>query len=110
MAHPPCSFTDRLRGISNEGGTFGERHGWHLPGFAPATSDGWSLRRLSEGLPHGAAGVGVFVTHIELDVPRGVDMPMSFVFDEGVGEPGLAYRAYLYVNGWMMGKRVANLG
>ena len=32
---------------------------------------------------------------------------MSFVFGEGLGQ---AYRAYLFVNGWMMGKRVGNLG
>ncbi|KAH7102444.1 glycoside hydrolase family 35 protein [Auriculariales sp. MPI-PUGE-AT-0066] len=103
-------FADRLHGISNEGGTFGERHGWHVPGFEALLSTGWTSRSLSSGLPHGAAGVGVFITHFELDVPPGVDLPMSFVFDDGVGNTGKAYRAYLYVNGWMMGKRVANLG
>ena len=32
---------------------------------------------------------------------------LSLEFEEGLGQP---YRAYLFVNGWMIGKRVANLG
>jgi len=32
---------------------------------------------------------------------------LSFTFEEPLGQP---YRAFLFVNGWMMGKRVANLG
>lgn len=32
---------------------------------------------------------------------------LSFNFEEPFGQP---YRAYLFVNGWMMGKRVGNLG
>jgi hypothetical protein len=51
--------------------------------------------------------VSFFVTKFDLSIPEGVDAPMSFVFGEGLGQ---AYRAYLFVNGWMMGKRVGNLG
>lgn len=50
------------------------------------------------------------MTTFNLRVPAGTDVPMSFVFDDGVGETGSPYRALLFVNGWMMGKRVANLG
>jgi len=32
---------------------------------------------------------------------------LSFTFEEDFGQP---YRAFLFVNGWMMGKRVGNLG
>ena len=91
----------------NEGGLFGEREGWHLPGFDTSS---WTKRNLSDGLPNGTAGVGFFVTKFNLDVPKGRDVPLSFVFDgdqTGVGDP---YRAILFVNGWMMGKRVGNLG
>ena len=91
----------------NEGGTFGERQGWHLPGFDVSK---WGARELNDGLPDATAGVGVFVTTFRLDNPRGVDVHMSFEFDNNVGDTGVPYRAYLYVNGWMMGKRVANLG
>ncbi len=101
---PFCSFPDKVRGIFNEGGLFGERAGWHLPGYDTSP---WESRDLSNGLPNSAAGAGFFVTTFELDIPAGYDVPISFVFDEPLGQP---YRVYLFVNGWMMGKRVGNLG
>jgi len=96
-------FPDTTRGVLNEGGLFGERAGWHLPGF---DTSGWVERPLSAGLPHGTAGVGFFVTTFPLDIPAGFDVMLSFTFDHTT-QP---YRALLFVNGWMMGKRVANLG
>ncbi|KAK7017416.1 BetaGal-dom2 domain-containing protein [Favolaschia claudopus] len=97
-------YPDKTRGIFNEGGLFGERRGWHLPGFN--TSE-WTPHELSDGLPGGEAGVGFFVTTFQLDVESFLDVHMSFTFDDPLGP---AYRAFLFVNGWMMGKRVANLG
>jgi hypothetical protein len=35
---------------------------------------------------------------------------LSFNFDGNSGDLGSPYRALLFVNGWMMGKRVGNLG
>ena len=87
----------------NEGGLFGERAGWHLPGFDTSS---WVERDFSAGLPNGAAGVGFFVTTFPLNIRAGFDVMLSFTFDESA-QP---YRALLFVNGWMMGKRVANLG
>ncbi|KAJ3919581.1 glycoside hydrolase family 35 protein [Lentinula edodes] len=97
-------YPDKVRGILNEGGLFGERKGWHLPGFD--TTD-WIGRPLSSGLPNASAGAGFFVTTFNLSVPIGLDVFMSFTFEEELGQ---SYRAYLFVNGWMLGKRVANLG
>ncbi|KAI0747487.1 glycoside hydrolase superfamily [Fomes fomentarius] len=97
------NFPDRVRGVLNEGGLFGEREGWHLPGF---DTSNWTARALSEGLPTGKAGVGFFVTTFALDVPEGVDAMMSFQF----GEDEAPYRALLFVNGWKFGKRVADIG
>ena len=91
-------------GVLNEGGLFGERHGWHLPGFSTSS---WASRDLSLGLPNNTAGVGFFVTTFDLDIQSGKDVMMSFTFEEPFGQP---YRAFLFVNGWMMGKRVGNLG
>ncbi|KAI9452442.1 glycoside hydrolase family 35 protein [Russula earlei] len=96
-------FPDTTRGVLNEGGLFGERAGWHLPEFDTRS---WVERPLSAGLPHGAAGVGFFVTTFPLNIPAGLDVMLSFTFDD-TAQP---YRALLFVNGWMMGKRVANLG
>ena len=89
----------------NEGGLFGEREGWHLPGFDTAH---WIARSLSDGLPGAKAGVGFFVTTFKLNVPRGVDAMMSLQFGEE-GTP-LPYRALLFVNGWKFGKRVGDIG
>ncbi|KAJ7648397.1 glycoside hydrolase family 35 protein [Mycena polygramma] len=97
-------FLDKTRGVFNEGGLFGERKGWHLPGFDTSS---WASRDLSTGLPGGSAGVGFFVTTFNLNVPAGIDAFFSFTFEEPLGQD---YRLYLFVNGWMMGKRVANLG
>ncbi|KAJ7125804.1 glycoside hydrolase family 35 protein [Mycena crocata] len=97
-------FLDKTRGVFNEGGLFGERKGWHLPGFDTSS---WISRDLATGLPGGSAGVGFFVTTFNLNVPTGIDAFMSFNFEEPLGQN---YRLYLFVNGWMMGKRVANLG
>ncbi|KIK71458.1 glycoside hydrolase family 35 protein [Collybiopsis luxurians FD-317 M1] len=97
-------YLDKVRGVLNEGGLFGERQGWHLPGFDTSS---WVSRNLSQGLPNSAAGVGFFVTTFDLDIPEGFDVLVSFTFEEALGQP---YRVYLFVNGWMMGKRVGNLG
>ncbi|KAL1751658.1 glycoside hydrolase family 35 protein [Schizophyllum commune] len=97
-------YPDKVRGIMNEGGLYGERAGWHLPGFDTSS---WTERELSAGLPNDVAGVGFFVTTFDLDLPEGYDIPLSFEFEEALGLP---YRAYLFVNGWMMGKRIGNLG
>ncbi|KIK68783.1 glycoside hydrolase family 35 protein [Collybiopsis luxurians FD-317 M1] len=98
------NYLDKVRGVLNEGGLFGERKGWHLPGFDTSS---WQSRKLSDGLPSAKAGVGFFVATFELDMPSGYDIPMSFTFSDPLGQP---YRLYMFVNGWMMGKRVANLG
>ncbi|KAH9480337.1 putative beta-galactosidase C [Psilocybe cubensis] len=98
------NFPDKVRGVMNEGGLFGERQGWHLPGFS---TKGWISRDLSQGLPNDAAGVGFFISTFKLNIPKGLDVMLSFTFEEPLGQP---YRAFLFVNGWMMGKRVANLG
>ncbi|KAI5120764.1 hypothetical protein M0805_004727 [Coniferiporia weirii] len=100
-------FPDKVRGVFNEGGLFGEREGWHLPGFNTAS---WTSRDLSEGLPGGGAGVGFFVTTFDLKLPADMDVPISFLFDGGSTSTTQPYRAILFVNGWMMGKRVGNLG
>lgn len=91
------SYPDKVRGVLNEGGLYGEREGWHLPGYD--TSD-WAERDLSEGLPSGGPGVAFFVTTFNLSIPSETDVLMSFDFDT-TNQP---YRALLFVNGWDYGK------
>lgn len=82
----------------NEGGLFGEREGWHLPGF---NASSWAARDLSEGLPGGNAGIGFFVTTFDLSFPKNTDVFLSFQFETENTQP---YRALLFVNGWNFGK------
>ncbi|KAJ7122663.1 galactose-binding domain-like protein, partial [Mycena crocata] len=92
---------DTVRKIYNEGGLYGERKGWHLPGYDDSQ---WEKRTPFQGLDK--PGAGFFRTTFKLDLPKGCDIPLSFIFDSAVGH----YRAQLYVNGWQMGKRIANIG
>ncbi|ELU41238.1 glycoside hydrolase family 35 protein [Rhizoctonia solani AG-1 IA] len=85
-------FKDKLRGILNEGGLYGERQGWHLPDFDDSE---WAKVDLSNGLPNSQAGVGWFRTTFSLDIPQAYDVPISFEFKN---EPA-PYRALLFVNG-----------
>ncbi|KAF7303052.1 Beta-galactosidase [Mycena kentingensis (nom. inval.)] len=92
---------DMTRKIFNEGGLFGERKGWHLPLYDDSA---WELRTPAQGLS--GPGIGFFRTTFTLALPKGYDIPLSFVFSSATGQ----YRAQLYVNGWQMGKRIANIG
>ncbi|KAG8744231.1 hypothetical protein FRC10_010593 [Ceratobasidium sp. 414] len=85
-------FKDKLRGVQNDGGLYGERQGWHLPEFDDSD---WSKADLSDGIPGGQAGVGWFRTSFKLDMPGGYDVPLSFEFEDEVAP----YRALLFVNG-----------
>ncbi|EIN12193.1 glycoside hydrolase family 35 protein [Punctularia strigosozonata HHB-11173 SS5] len=94
-------YPDKTRKILNEGGLYGERMGWHLPGFDDSH---WTKRTPWQGISK--PGVGWFRATFTLSIPAGHDVPLAFVFSSNVGH----YRAQLYVNGWQLGKRVANLG
>ncbi|CAE6501709.1 unnamed protein product [Rhizoctonia solani] len=85
-------FKDKLRGVQNEGGLYGERQGWHLPGFDDSN---WTKSDISNGLPNNQAGVGWFRTTFSLHIPQFYDVPISFEFEN---EPA-PYRALLFVNG-----------
>ena len=65
--HTLGSYPDKVRGILNEGGLFGERKGWHLPGFDTSS---WEICDISSGLPNNTAGVGFFVKSHSLKTPR----------------------------------------
>ncbi|KAI8072324.1 glycoside hydrolase superfamily [Gongronella butleri] len=100
-------IVDTARGTFNTGGFFGERKGWHLPGF-PATHK----NKFTTGvkLPHnfGEAGVAWYMTDFKLDFPSGSDNPVVVVFDKPKGDQ--KYRVEFYVNGWNYGKVIPDLG
>lgn len=94
-------FPDRVRGIFNEGGFYGEREGWHLPGFDDSA---WNTSMAAPALD--GPGVRFFRSKLDLVIPDGHDAGMSFDF----GSLGGHHRVYLYVNGWQMGRMAASVG
>ena len=104
-------YLDKVRGPLNEGGLWAERQGYHLPG-APISS--WSS---SGGPTEGtsSAGVAFYGAELQLDLPSGWDIPLSFTFSNSSsssapGNSAPAYRAQIYVNGYQFGKYVHNVG
>ncbi|KAJ7477091.1 glycoside hydrolase family 35 protein [Mycena galericulata] len=96
-------YADTTRGPLNEGGLFAERQGWHLPGFDDST---WASDAPTTGIAH--AGVGFYRTTFDLDVPAGVDYPLSLVIGNSTTNPN--FRSKIYVNGYQFGKYVNNIG
>ncbi|MBT0669566.1 beta-galactosidase [Novosphingobium profundi] len=97
---------DRTRGVMNNGGLYGERVGWHLPGFDDAA---WA----SATVPASSAKAGTtwYRTHFTLDVPKGEDATIGVSIGDAdtPRSPG-RYRVLLFVNGWNMGQFIAHVG
>jgi beta-galactosidase GanA len=100
------SIVDTARGVMNSGGLYGERHGWHLPGFPDS---GWR----TASLPAGSAAPGTtwYRTGFRLDVPDSVDASTGITLgDPSTPRSDADYRALLFVNGWQVGQYIANVG
>lgn len=97
-------YPDLTRGPRNEGALFAERQGYHLPG-APL-----QCMETKSPIDQGVEGVGVgfFATTFDLIVPKGYDVPLSFVFKNASqalnGTQSVAYRVQLFINGWQYGE------
>ncbi|MFF3981329.1 beta-galactosidase [Streptomyces sp. NPDC001828] len=96
-------LVDPVRGGLNTGGLYGERQGMHLPGYPDA---GWPVTSLPDTRT-ATAGVTWYRTGFDLRLPQGQDVPLGLTFsDDGAKH----YRALVYVNGWMAGLYVNDLG
>lgn len=93
-------YLDKVRGPLNEGGLWAERQGYHLPG-API-SDWESSGGPSEGIK--SAGVAFYGAKLDLSLPSGWDIPLSFTFTNSTtgSSSASAYRVQLYVNGYQV--------
>ncbi|HET8656430.1 MAG TPA: beta-galactosidase [Longimicrobiaceae bacterium] len=97
---------DTARGQMNNGGLYGERHGWYLPGFA----DG-SWRTASVPATTATPGTTWYRTTFDLDVPEADDASLGITIgDPATPRSAANYRALIFVNGWNMGQYVANVG
>ena len=94
---------DPARGPANTGGQYGERMGWHLPGF----DDGrWQAAPASV-----RPGTTWYRSHFALAVPKGQDATIAVAFgDTATPRSTARYRALVFVNGWNMGQFIAHVG
>jgi beta-galactosidase GanA len=100
------SIADTVRGPLNNGGLFGERNGWHLPGFADG---GWAMRRVPDTTA--VAGTAWYRTQFALAIPATDDAAIGITIgDPAVRTSGGAYRVLIFVNGWNMGQYIADVG
>lgn len=83
---------DPVRGPLNEGGLYGERLGWHLPGF---DTESWESASPIEDGVHGA-GIKWFTTAFDLNIDKDLDVPIGVEFGAAVDTVA---RVQLYVNG-----------
>ncbi|MCX4991149.1 beta-galactosidase [Streptomyces sp. NBC_00568] len=93
---------DPVRGPLNTGGLHGERHGWHLPGFADG---GWKVVDFPRA--ERRQGVTWYRTGFRLAVDSGVDASIGLTLTD---DPARAYRVQIFLNGWNMGQYINDVG
>ncbi|WP_420143692.1 glycoside hydrolase family 35 protein [Sphingobium sp.] len=97
---------DPVRGPANNGGLYGERMGWHLPGF-----DDRAWGRVSLPAAQVEAGTSWYRTDFTLNVPKGQDATIGISFgDASKPRSPVRYRVLIFVNGWHMGQFIAHVG
>jgi beta-galactosidase GanA len=94
---------DPVRGPLNTGGLYGEREGWHLPGYGDG---GWPVVDLPRA-EWRRQGVTWYRTGFRLAVEPGVDASIGL---ELTDDPTRAYRVQIFLNGWNMGQYVNDVG
>lgn len=77
------AYLDPIRGPENEGGLYGERVGWHLPGFDVSR---WKSGSPADGVE--SAGVSWYVSDVELDIDEDLDVPLGFYVSSLSALPG----------------------
>jgi beta-galactosidase GanA len=100
------TLPDPARGPANNGGQYGERMGWHLPGF-----DDRSWAKASVPTTQADAGTNWYRTSFALNVPKGQDATIGLSFgDASKPRSPVRYRVLIFVNGWNMGQFIAHVG
>jgi hypothetical protein len=82
---------EAVRGPLNEGGLYGERAGWHLPGFDVS---GWKEGGPLEGIK--GTGVAWYVTKFDLGFDEDLDVPVGIELD---APRGTVARVQIFING-----------
>ena len=97
---------DPVRGPLNNGGLYGERNGWYLPGYPDR---GWTQRSVPD--VDAPAGTSWYRTTFDLRVPAGDDASLGLTIgDPAVLRSGGHYRVLIFLNGWNLGQYIADVG
>jgi beta-galactosidase GanA len=97
---------DSVRGPLNNGGLYGERNGWYLPGYSDRA---WSRRPVPD--VDAPAGTSWYRTTFDLRIPAGDDASLGLTIgDPAVPRSGGHYRVLIFLNGWNMGQYIADVG
>ena len=97
---------DPARGPMNNGGLYGERMGWHLPGFDDAQWDAAAVPAASA-----APGTTWYRSKFTLDLPQDSDATIGLAFGDTTSPRSpVKYRVLIFVNGWNMGQFIAHVG
>ncbi|WP_306206365.1 beta-galactosidase [Actinoplanes sp. RD1] len=98
--------TEKLRGPLNNGGLYGERHGWYLPAFRDRS---WATATVPAATA--TPGTSWYRTSFDLHVPAGHDASLGLTIgDPSVPRSGGHYRVLVFLNGWNMGQYIADVG
>lgn len=93
---------DPVRGPLNNGGLYGERKGWHLPGLH---DDDWRPAHLPNA--ERRQGVVWYRTGFRLSVDPATDASIGLTLRD---DPSRAYRVQIFLNGWNMGQYINDVG
>ncbi|MBV8931118.1 MAG: beta-galactosidase [Kutzneria sp.] len=95
-------LADPVRGPFNTGGQYGERVGYHLPDYPDQ-----SWRSVTLPRPDSTPGTSWYRTTFDLHLPPGQDVPLGIRLTD---DPTRHYRALIYVNGWLIGRYINDVG
>ena len=99
-------LADPVRGPENNGGLYGERHGWYLPGYPDGD---WSTD--DRARQHGDVGHRVVPDYVQPGHPAVDDASLGLTIGDPSSPRSTAdYRALIFLNGWNMGQYIANVG
>jgi beta-galactosidase GanA len=99
-------MNDRLRGPLNNGGLYGERNGWYLPGFRDRS---WNVHSVPD--TDAPAGTSWYRTSFDLRLRSDQDSSIGLTIgDPSVPRSGGHYRVLIFLNGWNMGQYIADVG